>query len=85
MRHDLFERTMQGWARLNPVQRERFFRSGLKAALRLDRQDFRDWLRRRLTEPLLAAPVDPASIAISKADIALLVKSAREAPGRPLK
>jgi len=40
---------------------------------------------RRLIEPPLAAPVDPASFAISKTDIALLLRSAREAPGRPLK
>ena len=69
---------MQGWARLNPSQRERFFRSGLKAALRLERQEFRDWLLRRIGEPPLAAPVDPASFSISKADIALLMRSARE-------
>jgi hypothetical protein len=76
-RTDLFEATMQGWARLNPQQRERFFQSGLKAALRLERQEFRAWLMRRLIEPPLAAPVDPASFAISKADIALLMRSAR--------
>ena len=29
-RVDLFEATMQGWARLNPQQRERFFKAGLK-------------------------------------------------------
>jgi hypothetical protein len=29
-RVDLFEATMQGWARLNPAQRERFFQAGLK-------------------------------------------------------
>ena len=81
----LFERTVQGWARLNPQQRERFFQAGLRAALRLERQEFREWLMRRLIEPPLAAPVDPASFAISKADIALLLRSAREAPGRPLK
>jgi hypothetical protein len=40
---------------------------------------------RRLIEPPLAAPVDPARFAISKTDIALLTRSAREAPGRPLK
>ena len=85
MPRDLFEATMQGWARLNPAQRERFFQAGLKAALRLERQEFRDWLLRRLSEPPLAAPVDPSRIAISKADIALLMKSAREAPGRSLK
>ncbi|MET3969065.1 hypothetical protein [Bradyrhizobium sp. S3.9.1] len=79
-RIDLFEATMQGYSRLDPAQRERFFQAGLKAALRLERQEFREWLMRRLIEPPLAAPVDPASFAISKADVALLVKSAREAP-----
>ncbi|CUU16558.1 hypothetical protein ABIB94_007197 [Bradyrhizobium sp. JR7.2] len=80
MARDLFEATMQRWARLNPAQRERFFQAGLKAALRLERQEFREWLMRRLIEPPLAAPVDPARFAISKADIALLMKSAGEAP-----
>jgi hypothetical protein len=83
-RTDLFEATMQGWAWLNPSQRERVFQSGLKAALRLERQEFRDWLLRRIGEPPLAAPVDPSRIAISQADIALLLKSAREPPSRPL-
>jgi hypothetical protein len=77
-RVDLVEATMQGWARLNPQQRERFFQAGLKAALRLDRQEFRAWLMRRLIEPPLAAPVDPGSFAISKTDIALLMRSARD-------
>jgi hypothetical protein len=67
----LLERTVQGWARLNPQQRERFFQAGLKAALRLERREFREWLRRRVSEPPLAAPVDPASFAISQADITL--------------
>jgi hypothetical protein len=67
MPRDLFEATMKGWARLNPAQRERFFQSGLRAALRLERQEFREWLMRRLIEPPLATPVDPAaSFAISK-------------------
>jgi hypothetical protein len=85
MPRDLFEATMRAWARLNPAQRERFFQSGLKAALRLERREFREWLMRRLIEPPLAAPVDPASFAISKTDIALLMRSAREVPGRSLK
>ena len=82
-RADLFERTMQGWTRLNPQQRERFFQAGLRAALRLERREFREWLRRRVSEPPLAAPVDPASFAISKADIALLMRSARENNRKP--
>jgi hypothetical protein len=84
-RTDLFEATMQGWGRLNPQQRERFFQAGLRAALRLERQEFRDWLLRRLHEPPLAAPVDPGRFAISEADVALLMRSACEAPGRPNK
>ena len=74
-RINLYEATMQGWGRL-----ERFFRAGLKAALRLERQEFRAWLMRRVSEPPLAAPVDPANFAISKADIARLTRSAREMP-----
>jgi hypothetical protein len=80
-RVDLFEVTMRGWARLTPSQRDRFFQSGLKAALRLDRQEFRAWLLRRVHEPPLGAPVDPARFAISEADIALLMRSVREARG----
>ncbi|MET4244614.1 hypothetical protein [Bradyrhizobium sp. RT10b] len=76
-RIDLVEKTLEGWARLNPSQRERFFQAGLRAALRLERQEFREWLMRRLIEPPLAPPVDPARFSISKADIALLMRSAR--------
>ena len=46
---------MAGWARLTPSQRERFFQAGLKAALRLDRLEFRAW---RLRNPLRAAAID---------------------------
>jgi hypothetical protein len=77
-RADLYERTVQGWARLNPQQRERFFQAGLRAALRLDRREFREWLRRRVSEAPLAALIDPASFAISRGDIARLTRSARE-------
>ena len=56
-RIDLFEATMQGWARLTPQQRERFFQAGLKAALRLDRLKFRAWLLRRVRTAPLAAPI----------------------------
>ncbi len=73
----LLERTVQGWAWLNPAQRDWFFQAGLRAALRLERQEFRYWLMRRLIEPPLAAPVDPARFAISKTDIALLMRSTR--------
>ncbi|WP_029079946.1 hypothetical protein [Bradyrhizobium sp. th.b2] len=78
-RIDLFEATMQGWARLDPAQRERFFKAGLKAALRLDRMEFRAWLLRRVRHPPLAAPVDPARFAISDRDIALLLKTSLRA------
>ena len=78
-RVDLFEATMQGWARLNPTQRERFFQAGLKAALRLDRLEFRAWLLRRLKNHPLAAPVDLARFAISDGDMALLLKTSLRA------
>jgi len=41
MRTDLFEATMQGWARLDAAQRQRFFEAFVKAALRLDRLELR--------------------------------------------
>jgi hypothetical protein len=72
-RIDLFEATMQGWARLNPSQRERFFQAGLKAALRLQPREFRAWLLRRVRTAPLAAPIDPARFTISDADIAALL------------
>lgn len=80
MPRDLFEATMRGWARLNPQQRQRFAEAFLRAALRLERRELRGWLRRRVSEPPLAAPVDPVNFAISKADIALLMQSTRQAP-----
>ncbi|MDE5446361.1 hypothetical protein GWG65_34375 [Bradyrhizobium sp. CSA207] len=73
-RIDLFEATMQGWARLSPAQRDRFFQAGLKAALRLDRRQFRAWLLRRVRTAPLAAPIDPARFAISDRDMAALLK-----------
>ena len=73
-RTDLAEATMQGWARLDAAQRQRFFEAFVRAALRLDRLELRAWLRRRLQYPPLAA-VDPASFAISDADIAALLNS----------
>lgn len=75
-RVDLVQATMAGWARLSPLQRERFFRAGLKAALRLDRLEFRAWLLRRLKNPPLVAPIDPARFSISDADLAILLRSA---------
>jgi hypothetical protein len=61
-RSDLFEATMQAWARLDAGQRERFFQMFLAAALRLDQLALRAWLRRRLKSPPLAAPIDPACL-----------------------
>jgi hypothetical protein len=72
-RVDLVQATMAGWARLNPQQRQRFAEAFLKAALRLDRLEFRAWLLRRVRNSPLAAPVDPACFAISD-DMALLLK-----------
>jgi hypothetical protein len=60
-RTDLIDATMEGWARLNAAQRQRFFEAFVKAALRLDPLALRAWLRRRLQNPPLAAPIDPAS------------------------
>ena len=68
-RVDLYEATMAGWARLDPSQRERFFRAGLKAALRLGPLQFRAWLLRRLRNQ---PPDDPAAFAISDDMVALL-------------
>jgi hypothetical protein len=82
-RVDLVEATMLGWARLDPQQRERFFQAGLKAALRLDRLEFRAWLLRRLKNHPLAAPIDPARFAISDADMALLLRVAGEPAAGP--
>ena len=80
-RTDLTEATMEGWARLDAAQRQRFFEAFLKAALRLDALALRAWVRRRLKEPPLAAPIDPARFTISDADIALLLRAAGKAPG----
>jgi hypothetical protein len=82
-RIDLVEATMQGWARLTPSQRERFFQAGLKAALRLDRLEFRAWLLRRLRNPPLAASIDLARFAISDGDFALLMRAARQSAAGP--
>jgi hypothetical protein len=73
-RIDLVAATMQGWARLNPQQRERFFQAALKAALRLQPPQFRAWLLRRLRRPPLVA-VDLTAFAISDRDMALLLKT----------
>ena len=85
-RIDLVSATLAGWARLNPQQRDRFFQAGLKAALRLDRQDFRSWLLRRVRTPPLAPPIDLAVFAISDGDVAALLKALAGEPsdGRPI-
>ena len=66
---------MQGWARLDAPQRQRFAEAFLKAALRLDRLELRAWLLRRLRNPPLAEPIDPARFAISDRDMAALLKA----------
>jgi hypothetical protein len=65
---------MQGWARLDAPQRQRFAEAFLRAALRLDRLELRAWLLRRLRNAPLAEPVDPARFAISD-DMAALLKA----------
>ncbi|MGY8706639.1 hypothetical protein RAD16_12945 [Bradyrhizobium sp. 18BD] len=54
-RTDLTEATMQGWAPLDAVQRQKFLEAFVNAALRLDRIDLRASLRRRLREPPFVA------------------------------
>jgi hypothetical protein len=76
-RVDLFEAAMRGWSRLDPEQRERFFQAGLKAALRLDRRQFREWLLRRVRNPPLCAPVDLSRL-LADADIALAIRTASD-------
>jgi hypothetical protein len=82
-RSDLFEAMMEGWARLDAPQRQRFFEAFVRAALRLDRLELRAWLRRRLQYPPLAAPIDPASLIFADADIASLLRAAVEAAAGP--
>jgi hypothetical protein len=79
MRTDLAEAVLSGWAWLDAAQRQRFFEALLDAALRLDRLELRAWLRRRLKNPPLAAPIDPARFAISDVDVALIMRAAGKA------
>jgi hypothetical protein len=81
-RSDLTEATLHGWARLDAAQRQRFFEALLKAALRLDQLALRAWLRRRLKNPPLAEPIDPARFTISDADMALLLGGGGRSAGR---
>jgi hypothetical protein len=79
-RIDLVSVTLEAWQRLDDRQRQRFAEMFLRAALRLGGPELRRWLRRRVRTAPLAAPIDLARFAISDADIALLMRSAREAP-----
>jgi hypothetical protein len=74
-RIDLVEATLEGWSRASPAQREKFLKAGVKAALRLGGPEFRRWLRRRVRQPPLAAPIDLAAFAISEGDLALVLKT----------
>ena len=76
-RIDLVAATMQGWSRLDPEQRDQFFEAFVSAALRLDRVAMRDWLRKRLRNRPLAAPVDLTAFAISDRDLASMLKQLR--------
>jgi hypothetical protein len=80
-RVDLTEATLQAWGRLDAAQRQRFFEAFVKAVLRLDQLALRAWLRRRLKNPPLAAPIDPASFIFADADIASLLRAAGKAGG----
>jgi hypothetical protein len=80
-RVELTEATLAGWARLNAEQRQRFFEAFLAAALRLDRLEFRAWLRRRLQMHPLIAPFDPGA-ALADADLSAFIKAANQQEGR---
>jgi hypothetical protein len=80
-RTELTEAVMQGWSRLDVAQRQWSFEAFVRAALRLDRLELRAWLRRRLKNPPLAAPIDPARFIFADADIASLLRAVGRAPG----
>jgi hypothetical protein len=82
-RVDLVETTMAAWARLDAEQRDRFFKAGLRAALRLQPLEFRAWLLRRIRNWPLSRPADPAAFAISETDVALLLNQAPLRTTRP--
>ena len=71
---DLVAATLEAWQRLNPSQRDQFFEAFVSAALRLDRVAMRDWLRKRLRNRPLAAPIDLARFAVSDRDLASMPK-----------
>ena len=80
-RVELTEAVLSGWSRLTATERDRFFGMFLRAALRLEPSlGLKAWLRKRLRNRPLAAPVDMSRL-LADADIALLLKAAREAPG----
>jgi hypothetical protein len=64
-----------GLVEARPEQRERFFEAFVSAALRLDRVAMRDWLRKRLRNRPLVAPVDPTRFIFADADLAALLKT----------
>jgi hypothetical protein len=74
-RIDLVAATMQGWSRLDPEQRDQFFEAFVSAALRLDPVAMRDWLRKRLRNRPLAAPIDPTRFIFADADLTALLKT----------
>ena len=76
---------MAGWRRLNEARRQRFFEAFVSAALRLDQLALRAWLRRRLKDPPLAPPIDPARLLFGDGDIdiALILRAAGEAAAGP--
>jgi hypothetical protein len=74
-RIDLASITLEGWARLDDRQRQRFVEMFLRAALRLGGTELRRWLRRRVRTAPLVAPIDAATaFSISDRDMALLLK-----------
>jgi hypothetical protein len=73
-RTNLTEATMQGWKRLDDIERHRFFERFLEAALRLDALALRAWLRRRLRQAPLSVGFDPATLQLSDDDLRQLAK-----------
>ena len=63
-----------GLVEARPGAARQVFPAFVSAALRLDRVAMRDWLRKRLRNRPLAAPIDLAGFAISDRDLALLLK-----------
>jgi hypothetical protein len=76
-RIDLVTATLEARQRLNPSQRDQFLEAFVSAALRLDRVAMRDWLRKRLRNRPLAAPVDLTRFTVSDGDLASMLKQLR--------